>query len=1080
MANVQIVSSPAVATAPVAITLFGPPQVTVSGRPLTLARRQARALLFRVAAVTLPIPRDQLGFLLWPDAPEETARRNLTVLLSQLRQALPPDSIVASSAGVALDSALVVVDIGMAATLSGAGLRDGRLDLLAAAADLYRGPFLDGLALPDAEEFQDWLTQERQAWERWYLDVLSALVEGYAAASEYPAAIAAAQRVLATDPLAEELHRRLIELYGMNGDRVAALRQFEQCALLLERELGVEPLPATRAAYEVVRDGTATGLATSVTGAAARLVIRSPLSLSGAAASPAASDEVPPATLPRPANPLIGRAQELATLLALLQRDEVRLLTLTGPGGSGKTRLALELLALTASQASTEVFFVPLAALQDPALLLDAIARCCGVPSGDASSTAAALIAALSGRRVLLALDNLEHLLPAAPQLAELLQSLPDLQLLVTSRSVLRLSGEHVFPVPPLPVPELANLPPPEELATQPAVALLLTRSRALNPGFALTADNAADLATICVRLDGLPLALELAAARLRLLTPRALLKRLEHRLALLTEGPRDLPERQRSLRAVIGWSYGLLDLRERLLFEWVAVFAGSWSLDTAEELAGSPSGLPQTDVLDGLAALVNASLVQQTVGADGEPRLQLLETVRAFAWEQLAARGLAQSAADRHLRLFAARAAEVAPLLRTADAPHWLDRVEEDEPDMLVALERAASSGDAEAVFQLQSALLPYWSFRGRLHEGYYWLTRTSPLLSGIHDDEPESLRVLRAWTQFEAGNLCFHKGDLAFTMSFLEASVAGWRAVARPEAHTPAIAHAVGTLWVASELSGHYDDASRALAALEALAAATDDAGAQAQLALNRGVSARSSGRPLVAREQLGAALAFYRRQGDLEYLTITLLNLTSVLLVLGDEAGAEAHATEAVQLGQRLRSQTLLANALNDLGEIARYRGADDLAERYYRESLQLLRRMGNRGQIPRLVHNLGQVALRQGDLVRAGAQFVESLRLFAEQRVERGMLEGLIALGALATVQGRPLLAAQLWGATEGLSRQPGLDQWPPDQLAYAEALARARAASASAAFAEAWQAGRGFSWDTACALAATVGHAGGPS
>ncbi|GAB4426744.1 MAG: hypothetical protein OHK0015_07960 [Chloroflexi bacterium OHK40] len=583
--------------APIELSLFGSPQVLAGKRPLNLARRQARALLFRVAAATQPVPRERLVFLFWPDAPEATARRNLSVLLSQLRHALPPNTLVADSAGIALNPTLVAVDVARAAALAAAGLREERLDQLAAAVVLYRGPLLDGLALPDAEEFEIWLAQERLAWERWYLDVLSAMVEGYTAVGAYPAAIAAAQRALATDPLAEELHRRLIELYARQGDRVAAMRQFEQCVALLERELGVEPLPATRSAYEAVRDGTAAISDPPPSGVDARLVIRAPhaTTLEPTPSDASHGDAVGPPGLPQPATPLIGREAELAALLSLLERDDLRLLTLTGPGGSGKTRLAQELLAQVAGQGSAEVWFVPLAALHDPALVLDTIARACGVRPAHASSTTVALATALSGRRVLLALDNFEQLLPAAPQLADLLQTLPELRLLVTSRSVLRLSGEHVFPVPPLPVPELTSLPSPEELAAQPAMALLIARTQALNSRFRLTTDNAADLATICVRLDGLPLALELAAARLRLLTPRALLKRLAHRLNLLTEGPRDLPERQRSLRAVIAWSYGLLNLQERLLFEWLAVFAGRWSIETVEELVGSPGGLPQT-----------------------------------------------------------------------------------------------------------------------------------------------------------------------------------------------------------------------------------------------------------------------------------------------------------------------------------------------------------------------------------------------------------------------------------------------------------------------------------------------------
>jgi len=410
---------------------------------------------------------------------------------------------------------------------------------------------------------------------------------------------------------------------------------------------------------------------------------------------------------------------------------------------------------------------------------------------------------------------------------------------------------------------------------------------------------------------------------------------------------------------------------------------------------------------------------------------------------------------------------------LRTAEAPHWLDRVEADEPNLLAALEHAASCGDDEAALWLFSALLASWSFRGLLYEGQRWIARAFPTLPGPLDGEPESMRALRVRAQFEAGNLLFHKGEFAAAARFLEASVANWRALEHPETCASITANALGPLIVMAQLTGEHSRAAALLADLEALVAATGNPGAGAQLALNRGVAARTSGRPFVAREQLSAALAYYRRSGDLELLAITLVNLTSVLLVFGDEAAAEACAREVLELSRSVKGQPLIANALNDLGEIARYRGADKLAATYYTESLQLFRRMGNRGQIPRLLHNLGQLALRKGELARAGEQFAESLRQFAEQRMERGMLEGMIAFGALAAAQGNPLLAARLWGAAEGLSGQPGLDLWPPDQLAYAEALARARAASVSEAFAAAWQAGRGLDWEAAYALSETV-------
>jgi predicted ATPase/DNA-binding SARP family transcriptional activator len=1070
---------------PLQVRLLGPPELRLAGELLLIPRRQARALFYRLAAAPQPLPRDHLSFLLWPDSSQSAARRNLTVLLAQLRRTLPLPMLLRSSEdSVGLEPSELSVDSARFLGLVPRSLQTEQLSQLAEATQLYRGPFLDGFSLPSAPEFEAWLDQERQAWERRYLDALGTLAAGYAALGEYPLAIEATQRALALDELAEEQHRRLIELHAASGDRSAALRQYERCLVVLERELGVGPLPETRAVYEAIRDGQhpALGQRSTVLRAPARSTPGPEIAGAKLPSSEARAPGEPRlALIPRPPQSLFGRDAEIEALLGLLGRPDIRLLTLIGPGGSGKTRLALEVLHRAQPLFPDGVVFVSLAPLREPSLVLDAIAQACGIQGAGIASLGEALRVALVGRNVLLLLDNAEHLLPAARDLAELLAALPDLHLLVTSRSVLHLSGEQVFPVPPLPLPSLAELPAPNLLARQPAVALLVARTQALNPQFALTHENAAALASICVRLDGLPLALELAAARLRLMTPQALLKRLSHRLALLTHGPQDLPERQRTLRAVIAWSYGLLDSPERALFERLAVFAGSWSLEAAEALGwlAGPTGLPPSEgLLDSLTALVDASLVQQLPGADGEPRMQLLETIREFALERLEERGVQDVVADAHMRYYSAQAEQAAAQLRTGDAPRWLARLDQDHANLLAALERAEALADRGAVLRLATALTPFWAMRGYLHEGRYWLERTlrvGPSAAQPDGRYDETERALLAQTYLAAVNLYFLQGEYAAAAAYAAASVELWRGLDNPSQRSIALI----TLAASYALAGDFSAALAPLTEGEALARSEGDAEARAWLALDLGRTARHRGRPREAREQLEAAAAYYRGQGDLWFLATLLLDLAPVLLVLGEEAAAQAHAAEALAIARQLASQTLIANALNDLGEIARYRGQLDEAEAFYRESLLLLQRMGNRSELPRLLHNLAQLALGRGDFGQAAALFSQSLALFAERQIERGVIEGLIGLAALAAAQSRPLDAAQLWGAAEAFSEGEGWELWPPDQLAYARAVAQARSRSEGVAFERAWQSGRGLTRVEARRLADGVAqHAAG--
>src|SRR6266567_1542767 len=434
-------------------------------------------------------------------------------------------------------------------------------------------------------------------------------------------------------------------------------------------------------------------------------------------------------SFPVPLSALIGREQEVQAICDLLSRPEVRLLTITGTGGVGKSRLALEVAGVLGADFADGACFVPLAPVSDPARVMAAIAQALGLWEVTKLPPEEQVHAALRERHLLLLLDNFEQVVQGAPQLAPLLASCPGLRLLVTSRTALHLSGEHEFPVPPLAVPDLTQIPSPETLMQRASAHLFVLRTQAIQPAFRLTSVNARAIAEICVHLDGLPLAIELAAARTKLLPPQALLKRLSHRLEVLTGGAQDLPARQQTLRNTLQWSYDLLTQQEQRLFRWLSIFVGGCTLEAAEAVC--QAGGEQASVLEGVASLLDKSLVQQVEREGDEPRFAMRETLSEFGLECLQRRGEREAARQAHTHYYLALAEQAEPHLVGSEQLLWFDRLERDLDNLRAILQAGIAGGveEREVALRLGAALTLFWTGRGHLREGRNMLER---LLAG------------------------------------------------------------------------------------------------------------------------------------------------------------------------------------------------------------------------------------------------------------------------------------------------------------------------------------------------------------
>ena len=870
--------------------------------PLTLGAPKQRALLaFLLLNANAVVPRDRLVDVLWGTAPPQSAVSSLQVYVHGLRKVLGAERIERHGAGYRLQLEPEELDLARferlveraAGALTSGRAQDAAEDLRRAL-DLWTGEPLADLA---GEPVHD--TEAPQLEER-RLRAIELLHDAALSLGDHDALVPELEGLIAAEPYRERFRvQHALALYraGRQVDALAAIRTARE---LLVEELGVDPGPDLQ---ELER----------------RILRHDPLLAAPDAPAPALLQ------LPTPPTPLVGRRLEVAAVCAQLRREDVRLVTLTGPGGAGKTRLALAAAAELGPELHDGAVFVDLASVHDPGLLGSVLAQTLEV--GDAAGTVEdALMTALRERSMLLLLDNLEQLVPNVELVAALLSAAPRLRVLATSRMPLRLAAEHEYPVPPLPVPAPDTS--FEELTANDAVRLFAARARAVDPDFQLNEENVAAVVEVCGRLDGLPLAIELAAARSKLLPPEAMSRRLDRALDLLVGGAQDLPGRQRTLRATLEWSHGLLSEDERTLFARLAVFSGGWTLEAAEAVCGE-DGL---DVLGTLSSLVDESLVRPLRRPARVTRFAMLETIREYAVELLGAAD-EEALRRRHGEHMLARVEEAAAAWHAgADAEDSIFPVlDEDLDNVRAALDWAAGAGEVGLEVRLAVAARWYWVLKGHLGDG-------RRVFDGVLSRTAGAPAAVRARALVHAAIFPFRQGDILVASAWLQESLDLYREL------------------------GDEEGIARATAELGGLAIYERD--------LDRAVALYEECLPLL------------RKQGNPSRLAVALGNLGTIAHMRGDAVTAVDYYEQAIDASRGVGDDDGVAVNLHNLGRSELALARSERARDALCESLAIARRLGYREVIAYCLGGFAELAMLENDAPRAATLLGASEGLFSD--------------------------------------------------------------------------------------------------
>jgi predicted ATPase/DNA-binding SARP family transcriptional activator len=936
-----------------AMRLLGPPRFQLDEALLSIPRRKVAALLMFLAVTAKTHSREVLTDLLFPRQCRARARADFRTTLSILKNSIGEQRLGIEGSTIYLAAgddvwvdvhqfrAMVAAEDGFAS----AAQTVERTNRLIAAAELYRGDFLSGFYLKDSPQFDEWQFLEQESLRTSYSWVLERLVTALEKRAQYEKAVEYGRKWLALDPLEEAVHRQLMRMYAAAGHRGLALQQYEKCRSILKEELGEDPEQDTEELVEAIR---------SKRFFQHRSFRR----------------REPPNNLPVEPLPFIGRETELSRFLDALDRDEVRILTLTGTGGTGKTRLAVEAAGRIIDRFEDGAFFVDLLRARTPVEVIPAIARVLGIrePVGHGTSLFEILRGYLRRKRMLLLLDNFEHVCQAADQVVHLVSTSPDLKVVVTSRERLHIGGEQELQVPPLAVPTSVDDHAAQSLLRVESVRLFAQRAAAANPHFSLTNENAAVVAEICRHLDGLPLAIELAASRLKILSPRELMEKLAHRLELLRESSRTRPVRHQTLCRAIDWSYSLLEEPEKKLFTNLCAFSGGSGLQAVEQVCGSSRPESEYDILDVLASLVDKSLVRQDL-VGGESRFSMLETICEYARARFSESSGAREIRTRHAEYYLRLAVEAETELHGPQQLSWLEKLEREISNLHTALSWFLQAQEIGKAFQLAVSLKWFWYRYGHFSEGQRWLDRAIAAASpAVHPQ-------LRAKALHAQGWMLFVQGNWSGARDLYHQSLQLFRE--------------------------HHDRAGEG--------SALSDLGVVERWLGDRSLGDRYCEQAVEIAREVGQALQ----------ISIALIWAYATTGGKFEGPPPRAELEEAVELSRGLQNLWGVSHGLNGLGDLLREMGRYKEARPRYEEALRGFQQLKDKWMTAWTLEGLGTTVSHLGDFCAAMKYLKEGMKLFHDLGDKGNTVLMLHRLAMVSRAHGHHRQAARLLGAYHSL-------------------------------------------------------------